>query len=169
MKMFTRLILGAIVICAGVGLCFSQDDAWKRFTPLKNTREEVERVIGKPIRDFDTFGIYSDSPNVEYTVWYSSGTCESTDGGRRYKVPRGVLTQMGVAFKSKWKLSNIVGDPSKLTRVVFPMNTDIAYYYSADESLIYKSYIERDGSESIQSITIQPGNNAESLRCDNRA
>ena len=47
---------------------YSQAPAeWSSLIPLESTREDVERILGSPLKQFDTFGMY-DTKAGKYMV-----------------------------------------------------------------------------------------------------
>ena len=165
-----RVSLGFCSLCllfsALPGFC--QETIWKQLKPLKSTRQEVERLIGKPIKHFKNFGIYSDDRLLEYTVWYSKGSCDTKVSEMLYDVQAGLLTRLHITLKSDRKLADFEKELDKFTRKEFDELKGFAFYYSADEALTYKAYIEGDGSETLVSIAMQPGKEKDKLRCKDR-
>ena len=143
-------------------------DSWTELKPLVSTREEVEQVIGKPVKYFPSYGLYKSTADLEFSAWYSDGKCGSNKPGIFYDVGPGILTRLYVALKTPRSLSSFQPDLKKLKRVQAGKMTEEVYYYSLDESIVYKTSIEANGTEWVRSISVQPGKDNEKHRCKNK-
>ena len=164
--MLGRLHLFICILLSVFTNVAAQDDRWKQLVPLVSTRAEVEQVLGKPVDYFKTYGIYGKSPNPVISAWYSTGKCSGTeDGSSSYKVRAGLMTRLYITFGNERTLEAMDADFSKFRRRQFKELGDNVYYYSPDESIVYKMSVEKDGREIVRSVSLQPGINTEALRC----
>lgn len=159
------VVFFSLCLLFGVFPGFCQENTWRQLEPLKSTRKQVERLIGKPIKHFKSFGIYANDPLSEYTVWYSKGHCKTEASETLYDVPAGLLTRLHITLRSERRLADFEKALETFTRKELDELKGFVFYYSADKSLTYKAYIEKDGSETLVSIAVQPGRDKQRLRC----
>ena len=142
----------------------AQNKDWQNFVALETTRADVEKLLGKPIKYFETSGIY-ETDFGQFTVWYSSGRCEKGKAGLQYKIRPQLMTRMHVYLPGNSPLSVYVSDPDYFDKSRLGVPNDRRLYYSKDESVIYETLVKADGSERAHSATIQPRKGKETLRC----
>jgi hypothetical protein len=165
--MVLRLLCLAIAstLISSATVC-AQKDVWTQLVPLESSREDVERVLGKPMKYFKAYGIYKEIPDVVIDVWYSTGKCTKTvKGAPLYDVREGVMTRLYVTFPKRRKLRDMQSDIAKFTRKQFEELAGRAYYYSPDNSLVYTVFVEKDESETVYSVSVQPGDDKEGQKC----
>jgi len=155
------LLILVLFIAQTIG---GQNKDWQKFVALETTRADVERLLGKPIKHFERFGIY-ETGFGEFTVWYSSGRCEKGKAGPQYRIRPQLMTQMYVYLPGNFPLSVYISDPDFLDKSGPGVPNNRKLYYSKDESVVYETLMETDGSEHVRSATIQPSKETKALRC----
>jgi hypothetical protein len=75
------------------------------------------------------------------------------------------LTQLYLALRAPQSLSDFEADLTDLKKVEHREIPEAIYYYSSDQSIAYKTYIDIGGEVRVVSISIRPGKGKESLRC----
>jgi hypothetical protein len=141
--------------------CSAQD--WMKLVSLESTREEVEKILGKPEQSFPTYALYKVGGN-KFSVWYSSGECRKDTEGRQYKVPANLMTQLSVRLNIGPSIKSAVPDLSKYTKEG-PSSFGRYLYISKDESIVYETF--GDAQEMVNSITIGPSKAKKSFLCKN--
>jgi hypothetical protein len=161
-----KILPVVFLVLACHGVLSAQENKWKELRPLESTREEVERVIGKPAKYFETSGLYKDKPYAVFSAWYSDDQrCRSKKLGRHYNVRRGILTALYFSLTTQHTLSDFEADVAKFNRLKFDEIPDVVYYYSPEESLVYKTYVDKDGKEYVLSVSLEPGKGKVGLLC----
>lgn len=163
--MFIRpvIVICVVLIAASIGV--GQGDRWRQLVPLRSTREEAEKMIGKPMKHFQTYGIYKEVPGVVISAWYSDGRCQTDPKAIGFDVPAGVLTRLYVTFREEQEVSEFERNLKKFTKVKVDEKADYAHYYSQDESVVYKVSLEKGGRETVLSMSIQPAKENERQKC----
>lgn len=104
-------------------VCVAQEWApeWRQLVPLKSTRAEVEKILGKPDQSFDSYALYR-TPNGQFSVWYSLGGCKHKIEGRQWDVAKGLMTSLSVYVVEAWPMTKYVRNVSDFRRTVMPYN-----------------------------------------------
>ena len=136
----------------------AQAKAWRRVVPLRTTRAQVERRLGKP-----NSGPYYDLKTERAFVAYSSG--RGCAGGEDWDVPRDTVVQIVVTPKTKLRLSDLRLDARRFKKSKAPEEAH-ALYTDKEAGLTYEVY-EGVGDDSglVLHIQYDPAARDEHLRC----
>src|SRR3954454_8244071 len=90
-----RTLIAWILIISIVGLASAQEREmeWMKLVPLKSTRDEVEKLIGKPEVSFPQYARYR-TPDGDFYVWYSTGRCDFRVKDAQWRVPKDTVTTL---------------------------------------------------------------------------
>lgn len=168
MPQLQKSIALMILIIVGIPfLVFGQREEWSCFFPLKSTRDEIERVLGKPDKYFISYGTY-ETKSAKYSVWYASGHCSGNVEGRDWNVSAGRMTNVTISPKQINIINDYVSNLQDFRRQESPGGYSRFLYLSKDETLIYKTIRKSDSSEIIETISIEPGKSKENLLCSEK-
>lgn len=141
-----------------VNTCSAQD--WMKLVALESTRDEVEKILGKPEQSFPTYALYTVADN-KFSVWYSSGECRKDTEGRQYKVRANLMTQLWVELNIGPSIKSVISDISEYTKEG-PKRFGRYNYISKDESIVYETF----GDEGkVNLIAIEPNKAKKSFLC----
>lgn len=146
------------------GLSAAQSHEWDSFVPLKSTRSEVEKILGKPTYFSETFGSY-ETKNGKYFVWYASGNCQKNTDEREWNVSAGILMLVAVRPSRAELIEKYLLNPDQFARTESPGGYSRFQYSAVDESIIYETIRRPDSSEIVSYISIEPGKRYEKLLC----
>lgn len=154
------------LITLGLGFLTTVNSAqfWSELAPLKSTREDVGRLLGRPSQAFDAYESY-DRKEGRYYIWYSRGNCVKDDGGRDWKVAPGILTT-AVYYPSKLELldNKFISD-FKLAKNKSPISRNRDLYISGDGRISVEVVTGRNAERFIYSVSLEPGNDSLCLAC----
>jgi hypothetical protein len=152
-----KLILATTVFC--------QIQDWKTLVPLESSRKEVEKILGKPDKYFETYGTYQ-TPRGEFSVWYSTGGCRKKVKGLQWNVPAQKLTRILMYTQSSLPLEAYIKNKDEYKKENSPdLSKNRFLYTSPDESIIYQTIVTHDKLEFVNTIELQPGKNKKHLLC----
>lgn len=158
------LIIGFTLLCISASAVDAQLKNWNTLLPLKSTRSEVEAILGKPQKHFDTYGLY-DTEIGRFSVWFSDGKCLKNREGLQYRVKANLFTSLWFTPKVKRPLSEYEADRNALIRTPDPRNDRWLFYARPGDVSAYEVYIEKDGTEIVDTIQIRPTKEKEKLLC----
>ena len=144
-----------ILVMLGADLSVSAQD-WRRITPLKTVRTEVESLFGRGDGSYDA--TYSLQDGVLF-VEYSSGQC-TTDRKGGWNVPEGTVVSMRFVPKSKKRFASLKLDLSKFRKVVGKHVARVTYYTNEEDGITYEVQGNR-----VDAIEYLPGRRFVSLKC----
>ena len=143
----------------------TQEVAWARIRPLRSTRVDVEKLLGKPTKP--EINLY-ETDGEKIVVWYSEGTCKQGNANL-WNVPRDTVLAILVSLKQRASVSDIaVLQSEQFKGKPDQKNPGIIDYTSKDGSVRYQTVILSDGQEDVQFISISPSNRDDPLRCRRR-
>src|ERR1043165_7650396 len=112
-------------------------EPWKGIVPLKSTRSDVERLLGKPlpgnIKSYVTYEIESDEVRVHYA---DKSLCSRFDDCECYVADDTVLNIV-VRFKEKPTFSSLGLNLSKFHPIVNPENPNNVAYSNSNAGIMY--------------------------------
>lgn len=114
-------LLNMAVFLMTLPRCDVQAKAWRGIVPLKSTRADVERQLGKA-NEYDSYQI----ENERATVFYYDGNCEDSTKCECL-VPKGTVLRVSVAFDSPVKLSTLNIDKKQYTYRKAPSGEQSTY------------------------------------------
>ena len=156
-----NLIILALVASITV---YSQTRDWAKLILLESNRTEVEKIIGKPERYFETYGIYQTEIGRFY-VWYSQGGCQKNVEGLQYNIPARKLTRIVFSPKISLPLESYVSDKEDFKKERHSTMDSRYFYTSTDETITYETVLPNNGREFVYTIELQPGTDKQYLLC----
>ncbi|HEV8429013.1 MAG TPA: hypothetical protein VGQ41_14015 [Pyrinomonadaceae bacterium] len=143
--------------------CFaapSQAQGWRGIRPLHSTREDVERVIGPPMRPNDS--VY-DLKGERVSVTYSGAPC-AKGWPYGWNVKPGTLIGITISPQPRPKLAELPIDISKSKKYVDP--SGVIHYNNDDEGL---SVAVNPNEYEVRVIEYYPAASDAHLRCPEAA
>ena len=142
----------------------AQEEGWRGIVPLRSTRGDVERVLGKPI---DDLGYLYDTGKERILVYYQSEPCAAGDTQGRparggWNVPRDTVLSFRVHLKTKVRFSDLKIDRAIYKEARHPHGPDIVYYNNDEAG---QSYEVDGGDGTVRSVSYYWRTKDESLRC----
>lgn len=151
-------------------LCQAQD--WSKLVALESTRDDVENILGKPHKHFETYGAYETKVG-KFSVWYSKGGCYKDFEGQQYDISPQKMTRLLVYLHQALPLESFIFNKEEFKKQASasadarPENRYI--YNSPDETIIYETIVRKDSTEFVHSIEIQPSKNKQHLLCKDQS
>jgi len=115
----------------------SRGESWRGITPLKSTRADVERLLGKPLPgDMSSLAVYKldvGEVHIRYAVSRLCGEpsrCEC-------RVPDDTVIEISVEPQVKTKFSSFKIDRQAFDRFPLVENTNITIYRNRQAGLVY--------------------------------
>lgn len=148
------LLLPVILVCINAAYCrekvsatLGQDsphsqtqpptNSWSGLVPLRSSREEVEKLLGKPKMSHGFTFIYENG-NERIDVLYSVGACELS-GVERWNVPKDVVIWIEVRPSKTILIRDLHLDPKKYRRVRWSHPDNWVDYWNKEEGVIVHS------------------------------
>jgi hypothetical protein len=132
---------------------------WRDFKPLRSTREDVLKELGKPKIDRADYSLYQ-FQNERVSFEYSMGGCGTAQNG--WKVPRGTVTRIWVEPTTQLPFADSSLDKTKYKK---ERDSHVLYvYYFTDEREGIR-YTVDDSAGSITMIEYFPTHCENKLRC----
>ena len=138
---------------------------WQKFIPLESTRDEVEKILGKPQKYFDYFGIYQTEIG-KFAVWYSRGECSNDNKILQYNVPSQKLINFSLELNKLLPLDSYIASKENYTKSKHPTLDNRYFYFSPDETITYTTLV-KNSKEFVYLIGIHPGKDKKHLLCEN--
>ena len=129
---FTMLI--AILLLSAV---ISRAEEWRGIIPLKSTRADVERLLGKP----NNLGRYQYENERAY-IHYATGSCKLLDGCECL-VPEDTVIEIYVELEVELRFLSLKLDRAKFRKTIYPEDSNLAVYSNDEAGIIY-AVSERD-------------------------
>ena len=112
-------------------------EPWRGIVPLKSTRSDVERLLGKPSPGNMKFYVTYELESEQVRVRYADKTlCTRTDDCECH-VPDDTVLTVVVRLKNKPKFSTLGLDMSKFHPIVNPENPNNVAYSNSDAGIMY--------------------------------
>jgi hypothetical protein len=127
---------------------------WRGIVPLHSTREDVERLLGKPNAKYGRYEFDKEIAEISY----STGLCVNG-----WKVPTGTVIDIVVSPKESLRISDLKLDLSKYERVRDPKVTSHVYYANRDDGMRYVAY-EPEGTTDGKILTTYYESTTEDVR-----
>lgn len=164
MKMKTIVCSGWLILTLSTSGYSQQIQDWWDLIALESTRAEVEKLIGKPDKYFETSGTYRTEVG-RFHVWYSKGGCRKNVEGLQYNIPARRLT--GILFypKTSLPLEYYVSNIKDFQKQESPARDGRYLYTSPDETLIFETIVPNYSREFVYTIELQPGKDKQHLLC----
>ena len=130
MKILTKVAILLSVVVFAVET--SHAKSWRGIVPLKSTRADVERLLGKP----NQLGRYQFEKERAY-IHYKNGPCSVGDDSCECFAPNDTVVEIYVELEDWFKFSTLNIDKSKFTKSVYPEDRNLAVYSNDDAGIIY--------------------------------
>ena len=112
-------------------------EPWRGIVPLKSTRSDVERLLGKPSPGNMKFYVTYERESEQVRVHYADkSVCTRTDDCECY-VPDDTVLNVVVRLKNKTSFSSLRLDMSKFHPIVNPENPNNVAYSNSDAGIMY--------------------------------
>ena len=124
-----KLIYKALLLSclSGSVLALPQTKGWRGIVPLHSSREDVERLLGAPLKSGNSF---YETKDESISILYSGTSCEETVEGA-WNVPPGTVLRVRVSQKTETYLKDVGLDESKYKKIEHPHISGMFTY--ADE------------------------------------
>ena len=123
------ITLFAILLLSTVALKAAD---WRGITPLKSTRADVERLLGKP----NSYGRYQFENERAY-IHYKTVPCDRTDRCDCF-VSTDVVLDIYVGVEVDMKFSALNIDKTKFEKIIPSKYPDITVYSNHDVGIVYE-------------------------------
>jgi hypothetical protein len=133
--------------------------AWRGITPLKSTRSDVERVLGKPTHIANYWARYRTDAEV-ISILYSNGQPCGRGLNSEWNVPEWRVISITVAPRSIVLFSSLNIDTSKYRKVFDPHSSNHIEYSNEEEG----EWISVAGDE-ISSFRYTPDRASNHIKC----
>lgn len=136
---------------------------WEGLIPLHSSREDVERLLGKPQATFGSIVIYQRSVDSVWIKYINEGCVDKFSWG----VPPGTVERIQVSPKRSVPPGDLKFDLRQFQKFVSFHPRNVFYYLDYYEGITVETrlYGER---EEVTQITYEAATRDENLRCPNR-
>jgi hypothetical protein len=114
-------------------------NSWRGLVPLRSTRKEVEKLLGKPTFSLGVRYLY-ENENEKVDVIYSPGSCELI-GTERWNVPKDVVIWMEIYPRKRILLKSLRLDPKQYRRFQGRHPENLVRYESEEEGVIVHAIV----------------------------
>ena len=160
MRIIERIFIGICWIIVTFNLSHAQ--GWRGIKPLHSTREDVERLIGSPMKPR---GSSYDLKNERVTIVYSDSTPCTKGWPYGWNIPSDTVISIEVYPQKKLTLDDLQVDLSKYNKNN-PYGDDRVVYYNHDEGIIIETLPYGNDVSLIQYLPVARDNY---LRCPDAA
>ena len=129
---------------------------WNELIPFESTRGEVEAILGKPNKYFETYGLY-DTEIGSFSVWYSDGKCLKKRKELQYNVKPHLFINLRFSPKSIKSLTAYGVDLRNVVRTKDPHSDRI--FVGVPDGPAFEVYPGPGGKELVYAIHISPASN----------
>jgi hypothetical protein len=139
-----------------------QTNSWRGLVPLRSTREEVEKLLGKSKMSHGFTYVY-ENENELVDVLYSAGSCELS-GVERWNIPKDVVIWMEVHPRKGVRIRDLHLDPNKYHRFQLGHPENWVEYWNKEEGVTVHTIIWNK-SEEVYFFEYRPTAKDGDLRC----
>jgi hypothetical protein len=127
------------------------ESSWKNIKVFKTTRDEVEKLLGKPV-DRDGKISYETADALIY-IYYSGAPCGNSDiYGQGYNIPKDTVFSYRVILRKEVKVSELEWDENSYQQEQDEQHLpEYAYYYNAKAG-IYITTVKTDLQDNTYQI-----------------
>lgn len=153
-----------VVLLSLSGFVSSQtlEPTWTKLRPLVSSRQDVERILGKPVKP--EINQYENEREI-IVVWFSEGTCKQHKESI-YNVPKGTVVALLVSLKQRTNLSELIdirAEPyDRQPDRRLPKFVD---YSNSDGSFRFQTVVLENGQEVVHFVATSPSDRDSALRC----
>jgi hypothetical protein len=137
-------------------------NSWSGLVPLRSTRGDVEKLLGKSKMSHGFTYIY-ENENERVDVLYSAGSCEPS-GVERWNVPNDVVIWMEVIPRKSILIKDLHLDSKKYRRFQWSHPDNWVDYWNKEEGVIVHSIIWGKAEE-LYFFEYRPTAKDATLRC----
>lgn len=130
--MLTKILLSCAMLFTMIA---QQNVGWRGIVPLRSTRADVERLIGKPNFKYDLY----DFENERVDILYSRDPC-SAGSHVSWDVPPGTVIGISIVPQNDLRFSDLKLDLSKFNRTEHAPVREHSVYRSEEEGVSYVVY-----------------------------
>jgi hypothetical protein len=112
-------------------------EPWRGIVPLKSTRSDIERLLGKPLPGNMNFYVTYKLESEEVRVRYADKSLCTRMDECECRVPDGTVLNVVVRPKTTIKFSALTLDQSKFHPIVNAENANNVAYSNSDTGLMY--------------------------------
>lgn len=116
-------------------------EQYRGIVPLKSTRADVERLLGKPSSDnqldWVTYKFETENVSIHYITEYDVSMCKDSSWMCHCGIPKDTVTEIDVIPKIKPKFSALKIDKSKLRKLVHAEDINVLYYTDYEAGIAY--------------------------------
>jgi hypothetical protein len=149
-----HIILAGLIVITLTNTCLGKD--WRGITPLKSSRADVERLLGKPTGPLPTYYL-SDST---VTFWYSHCRCGDKCEDD-WNVPVDTVLSIHVDLKGIVRLADLGLDLSQFKKSRLADDLPASFVYSNAE----EGFAIEGGGEYVSTLIYGPRQKDNHLRC----
>lgn len=136
---------------------------WRGFSPLKSTRTDVERTLGRPEETISNDTVtYRFPDRVVYFAFYSNPNCERQLPHTSWNVTSDTLTAIDLIFRLQPLVADTGIDLTKYKKIEAGGDLLDRYnYFNADDSFVIEV-----GDNYLAGYHYRPGSKQKHLRCE---
>lgn len=155
-------LIACLVLVGSVQMPSTTD--WRGLSPLKSTRMDVERTLGRPDQNINNELLSYRFPDMEVDFSFSSNpNCQQKLPYTSWNVTSDTVTGIYVIFRPGRRVADTGIDLTKYKKIEVGGDLLDQYaYLNADESFV----IEVGGSDYLRGYLYQPGTKHKNLRCE---
>jgi hypothetical protein len=141
----------------------TQTNAWRGIRPLHSTRDDVEKSLGRPLKQLlnQTYLYATDDEKIH--VQYSEGPCSDSNAGI-WNVAANTVLRLTVYPQKTLLLRDLRLDEKKYDRSPDPNIPHMFFLVNPEEGVMIQTQ-DRDGYEYVFSIEYSRSNEDIGLRC----
>jgi hypothetical protein len=141
----------------------AQANEWRGIVPLRSTKTDVEKLLGKPIEGSHNLYLY-DTEKERVSVLYSDGMCNENKSST-FNVPRDRVLTFMVSPKKTMNVSEITEKSSQSFEREADLKEDAFHYKNKDGSVRFETIMSENGIEDIIYIIYKATKTDDSLLC----
>lgn len=143
------------------------ENGWKGILVLQTTRDEVEKILGKPAVEDGKITYQTDDALVH--IDYSSSPCSNTKSYRgNYKMPQNTVIRYKVYLKKEIKLSVFEWQSDLYEKYEDKHSLRYIYYSNRKNGIIITTVKLKEEPEIVEAIEFEPTKEQNAIyRCEN--
>lgn len=145
----------------GANTSLVEAKAWNGIVPLRSSRPEVERKLGRPLDPGNEYAARYKTKNEVVFVLFASGAPCGPDAPDAWRVPRGTVISLTVRPNTEVRFSDLKLDVGKYKKTDNEGHGPSYFYYTNEkEGIQYEVTQDR-----VMAITYSSGAKHNDLRC----
>lgn len=141
-----------------------QRNVWRGIRPLHSSKEDVERILGRPKRQLLNQSYAYDTNDEKIDVLYSEGPCTPSVVGK-WNVPKHTVLRITVHPQHTVLMSSLQLGIDKYERIRDPNIRDWFFWVNREEGVMIQSEL-KEGVERVMSITYSRSSEDRGLLCE---